>query len=206
MKQAKHFSMIRDFHLADWLTLGNAGCGVAAVFAVMSHLQGGAPQQLLVASALVVVAFVLDVFDGRVARWRQKSSLLGRELDSLADIISFGVAPAAIAYGIGMNGLWDRLVLIYFVACGVSRLARFNITAEALAQGGDKVKYFEGTPIPTSLLLVFVMAFAVWAGATGEQLWFGVVGLDPGKLHPLVLMFALSGSLMISRTLHIPKF
>ena len=62
MKQAKHFSMIRDFHLADWLTLGNAGCGVAAVFAVMSHLQGGAPQQLLVASALVVVAFVLDVF------------------------------------------------------------------------------------------------------------------------------------------------
>ena len=206
MKQAKHFSMIRDFHLADWLTLGNAGCGVAAVFAVMSHLQGGAPQQLLVASALVVVAFVLDVFDGRVARWRQKSSLLGRELDSLADIISFGVAPAAIAYGIGMNGLWDRLVLIYFVACGVSRLARFNITAEALAQGGDKVKYFEGTPIPTSLLLVFVMAFAVWAGATGEQLWFGVVGLGPGKLHPLVLMFALSGSLMISRTLHIPKF
>ena len=206
MKQAKHFSMIRDFHLADWLTLGNAGCGVAAVFAVMSHLQGGAPQQVLVASALVVVAFVLDVFDGRVARWRQRSSLLGRELDSLADIISFGVAPAAIAYGIGMNGLWDRLVLIYFVACGVSRLARFNITADALAQGGDKVKYFEGTPIPTSLLLVFVMAFAVWSGATGEQLWFGVVGLGPGELHPLVLMFALSGSLMISRTLHIPKF
>lgn len=206
MKQGRHFSMIRDFHLADWLTLGNAGCGVAAVFAVMSHLQGGAPQQLLAASALVLVAFVLDVFDGRVARWRQRSSLLGRELDSLADIISFGVAPAAIAYGIGMNGLWDRLILIYFVACGVSRLARFNITADALAQGGDKVKYFEGTPIPTSLLLVFVMAAAVWTGATGERLWLGVVALGPGELHPLVLMFAVSGSLMISRTLHIPKF
>lgn len=206
MKQGRHFSMIRDFHLADWLTLGNAGCGVAAVFAVMSHLQGGAPRQLLLASALVVVAFVLDVFDGRVARWRQRSSLLGRELDSLADIISFGVAPAAIAYGIGMDGLWDRLVLIYFVACGVSRLARFNITADALAQGGDKVRYFEGTPIPTSLLLVFVMAAAVWSGATGERLWLGIVGLGPGELHPLVLMFALSGSLMISRTLHIPKF
>lgn len=208
MKQGRHFSMIRDFHLADWLTLGNAGCGVAAVFAVMSHLQASAPQQLLLAAALVVVAFVLDVFDGRVARWRQRSSLLGRELDSLADIISFGVAPAAIAYGIGMDGLWDRLVLIYFVACGVSRLARFNITADALAQGGDKVRYFEGTPIPTSLLLVFVMAAAVWSGATGERLWLGVVDLGPGPgaLHPLVLMFALSGSLMISRTLHIPKF
>lgn len=206
MKQGKHLSMIRDFHLADWLTLGNAACGVAALFAVMRYLQDQAPQQLLLACVLVFIAFVLDVFDGRVARWRQKASLLGRELDSLADIISFGVAPAAIAYGIGMDGLWDRLILIYFVACGVSRLARFNITAEALAQGGDKVKYFEGTPIPTSLLLVFVMAFAAGDGAIGEQLWFGGVGVGPGTLHPLALMFGLSGSLMISRTLHIPKF
>lgn len=206
MKQGKHLSMIRDFHLADWFTLGNAACGVAALFAVMRSLQDQDPQQLLLACVLVLIAFVLDVFDGRVARWRQKASLLGRELDSLADIISFGVAPAAIAYGIGMDGLWDRLILIYFVACGVSRLARFNITAEALAQGGDKVKYFEGTPIPTSLLLVFVMAFAVWDGAIGEQLWFGAVDIGPGALHPLVLMFGLSGSLMISRTLHIPKF
>jgi CDP-diacylglycerol--serine O-phosphatidyltransferase len=105
-----------------------------------------------------------------------------------------------------MDGLWDRVILIYFVACGVSRLARFNITAEALAQGGDKVKYFEGTPIPTSLLLVFVMAYAVWNGAVGERLWFDAVAIGPGDLHPLVLMFAVSGSLMISRTLHIPKF
>lgn len=205
MRQGKHLSMIRDFHLADWFTLGNAACGVAALFAVMRYLQAPAPQPLLLACALVLLAFVLDVFDGRVARWRQKSSLLGRELDSLADIISFGVAPAAIAYGVGMDALWDRLILIYFVACGVSRLARFNITAEALAQGGDKVKYFEGTPIPTSLLLVIVMAFAVWRGAVGERLWFGLVEIGPGELHPLVLMFALSGSLMISRTLHIPK-
>ena len=205
MKHAKHLSMIRDFHLADWFTLGNAACGVGALFAVMTYLQNPAVLHLYFACALVLLAFIFDVFDGRVARWRQQTSLLGRELDSLADVISFGVAPAAIAYGVGMDGLWDRVILIYFVACGVSRLARYNITAETLAQGSDKVKYFEGTPIPTSLVLVMVIAIAAMNGAIGSDLWLGMIHIGPWQLHPLVLMFALSGSLMISRTLHIPK-
>jgi CDP-diacylglycerol--serine O-phosphatidyltransferase len=205
MERGKHFSMIRGFHLADWFTLGNAFCGVGAVFAVMRFLQTGDMMQLLFACALIVVALIFDVLDGRIARWRHQSSTLGRELDSLADVISFGVAPAAIAYGAGMQGFWDCAVLMYFVACGVSRLARYNITATALSEGSDKVKYFEGTPIPTSLLLVVVIAVAAWTGAIGERLWFGMVHLGPWQVHPLVLMFALSGSLMISRTLHIPK-
>ena len=205
MKQAKHLSMIRSFHLADWFTLGNAACGVGALFAVMRYLQSQDKLNLLLACALILLAFVFDVFDGRVARWRQKTSSLGRELDSLADVISFGVAPAIIAYGAGMDGLWDRAILIYFVACGVSRLARYNITAETLAQGSDKVKYFEGTPIPSSLLLVIVLAIATVNGAIGNHLWFGMTHIGPWQLHPLVLMFAVSGSLMISRTLHIPK-
>jgi CDP-diacylglycerol--serine O-phosphatidyltransferase len=205
MKQAKHLSMIRSFHLADWFTLGNAACGVGALFAVMSYLQSQDILNLLFACALILLAFVFDVFDGRVARWRQKTSSLGRELDSLADVISFGVAPAIIAYGAGMDGLWDRAILIYFVACGVSRLARYNITAETLSQGSDKVKYFEGTPIPSSLLLVIVIAIAAANGAIGNHLWFGMTHIGPWRLHPLVLMFAVSGSLMISRTLHIPK-
>lgn len=205
MKQAKHLSMIRSFHLADWFTLGNAACGVGALFAVMGYLQSQDVLQLLFACALILVALVLDIFDGRVARWRQQTSLLGRELDSLADVISFGVAPAIIAYGAGMDGLWDRVILIYFVACGVSRLARYNITAETLASGSDKVKYFEGTPIPSSLLLVIVIAIAAANGAIGNHLWFGMTHIGPWQLHPLVLMFAVSGSLMISRTLRIPK-
>jgi CDP-diacylglycerol--serine O-phosphatidyltransferase len=145
------------------------------------------------------------VLDGRVARWRNKSSILGRELDSLADVISFGVAPAVIAYGCGMQGLIDRIVLVIFVACGVSRLARYNVTAEKLSEGGDKVKYFEGTPIPTSLALVVVLWIAAAQGALGDNLWFGVMNVGGFKFHPLVLVFALSGSLMISKTLRIPK-
>jgi CDP-diacylglycerol---serine O-phosphatidyltransferase len=205
MKQVKHLSMIRCFHLADWFTLGNASCGVGALFAVMSYLQSQEVLHLLFGCALILLAFVFDVFDGRVARWRQQTSLLGRELDSLADVISFGVAPAIIAYGAGMDGLWDRVILIYFVACGVSRLARYNVTAETLALGSDKVRYFEGTPIPSSLLLVIVIAIAAVNGAIGNHLWFGMTPIGPWQLHPLVLMFAVSGSLMISRTLHIPK-
>jgi len=108
--------MIRGFHLADFLTLGNAACGVLAVFAAMAYVETRNPQRLLAASALIPVALAFDIADGRVARSRRKYSAMGRELDSLADVISFGVAPAAIAYAAGMKGLWDVVILLYFVA------------------------------------------------------------------------------------------
>jgi CDP-diacylglycerol--serine O-phosphatidyltransferase len=204
MDKPKPVSMIREFHLADWFTLANAFCGVGALFSVMTFLQTGDIRHVLFACGLIPAALVFDVLDGRVARWRQQSSELGRELDSLADVISFGVAPAAIAYGCGMEGLYDRIVLVFFVVCGVSRLARYNITAEKLSEGGAKVKYFEGTPIPTSLLLVIVMGVAALQGSIGDRLWFGAIDVAGFRFHPLVLMFAVSGSLMISR-IRIPK-
>ena len=198
------FAMIREFHLADWFTLGNAVCGTGALFSTMTYLLVNDVLHIYFACALVLAALIFDVLDGRIARWRQTSSSLGRELDSLADVISFGVAPAIIAYGLGMQGGWDRIVLAYFVACGVSRLARYNVTAEALSEGTGKVKYFEGTPIPTSIFLVALMATAAWAGAVDDNLWFGDFMVAGLRLHPLVLTFALSGSLMISR-IRIPK-
>ena len=201
----KPFSMIREFHLADWFTLANAACGTGAVFAMMTYLQTTEVRHVYFACGMVAAAGVFDVLDGRIARWRQKTSAMGRELDSLADIISFGVAPAVIGYGCGMQGLYDRMVLAGFVACGVSRLARYNITAEALSGGGDKVKYFEGTPIPSSLLIVVLMFAAATQGALGEFLWFGQTVIAGFTLHPMVLVFALSGSLMVSR-IHFPKF
>jgi CDP-diacylglycerol--serine O-phosphatidyltransferase len=209
MKQ-RHFSMLRDFHLADWFTLANAFCGTGAIFAAMRFLQeGAAPAQnvrdLLIGMALIPLAFVFDALDGRVARWRKVASTLGRELDSLADVISFGVAPAALGYACGLQGGWDWIVLSYFVGCGVSRLARYNVTAEMLSGDEGKVRYFEGTPIPSSVAIVGLLAWAAWSGRIGQELWFGMVQLGPWQLHPLVLLYALSGSLMISKTLHIPK-
>jgi CDP-diacylglycerol--serine O-phosphatidyltransferase len=200
----KPFSMIREFHLADWFTLGNAVCGTAAIFSTISYVQTAYVGHVYFACALVFLALVFDVLDGRVARWRQNSSTLGRELDSLADVISFGVAPAMIGYGLGMQGLYDRIILAYFVACGVSRLARYNVTAETLSGGTGKVAYFEGTPIPSSSLIVCMLACAAAFGALGERMWFSSVVLAGHVLHPLTLLFAVSGSLMISR-LRIPK-
>jgi CDP-diacylglycerol--serine O-phosphatidyltransferase len=207
----RHFSMLRDFELADLLTLANAACGVGAVLAAMTFGETGVRAWYWVACALAPLALFFDTLDGRVARWQRRrnpelgQSLFGRELDSLADVVSFGVAPAALAHAAGMRGGWDHAVLIYFVVCGVSRLARFNVTADALAAGGDKVRYFEGTPIPTSVLLVGVLALAAARDRIGAALPFGELTLGPFRLHPLVLLWALSGSLMVSKTLRIPK-
>jgi CDP-diacylglycerol---serine O-phosphatidyltransferase len=195
----KPFSMIREFHLADWFTLANAICGTGALFSSMTYMSTDDLLHVHLACGLM-----FDVLDGRIARWRQKSSAMGRELDSLADVISFGVAPAVLAYACGMHGLYDRVVLAFFVGCGVSRLARYNVTAEKLGGGSGKVKYFEGTPIPTSLVLVSVIWVAASQGAVRDQLWWGELKLAGYTLHPLVLLFAASGSLMISR-LRIPK-
>ena len=87
----------------------------------------------------------------------------------------------------------------------MSRLARYNVTAESLSGEDAKVAYFEGTPIPTSVVLTGVLAFAAWQGRVGDALYGGALSLGPWQLHPLVLLFVLSGSLMISKTLRIPK-
>jgi CDP-diacylglycerol--serine O-phosphatidyltransferase len=195
----KHFSMLRSFHAADLLTMANGACGVLAVFHAMQFHGGGDRAALAIAAALIPLAIVFDVLDGRVARWRHQQSPLGRELDSLADVISFGVAPAAIAYAAGVNTALDQLVLVYFVLCGLSRLARYNVTAEALADASGTVRYFEGTPIPTSIL---PLALLLVAYATDHLGAVTVAGLPA---HLAGLLFALSGSLMISRTLRVPK-
>jgi CDP-diacylglycerol---serine O-phosphatidyltransferase len=204
MSARKPFSMIRDFHFADWFTLGNAICGTGALFSCMTYLQTEGVERIYAAWGLVLAALIFDILDGRIARWRQTSSAMGRELDSLADVISFGVAPAVLGYACGLQGLYDRIILGFFVACGVSRLARYNVTAEELSEGTGKVSYFEGTPIPTSFALVCLLTAGASVGAIGDQIWFGSLKIAGFTLHPIALLYAVSGSLMISR-IRIPK-
>jgi CDP-diacylglycerol--serine O-phosphatidyltransferase len=201
----RRFSMIRSFVLADFLTLGNAFCGTGAVFALLQFLVSAEDRWLVTAMVLLPVALVFDFADGRVARWRHRKSALGADLDSLADTISFGLAPAALGFAVGLRGSLDVAILLYFVACGISRLARFNVTADALADDTGKVKYFEGTPIPSSVLLVGLIAVLHTLDRLGAAMWLGdweILGLT---LHPLTLLYALSGSAMIS-TWRVPKF
>lgn len=194
-----HFSLIRSFALADLFTIANAATGMLAIFHAMRSMETGGPRELWIAGALLPLAAIFDVLDGRIARWRQRSSPMGQDLDSLADVVSFGVAPAVIAFAAGLRSPLDVAILIYFTACGVSRLARYNVTAEELSKGSDKVAYFEGTPIPTSLV---PLGLVLWAEATERLFPVEILGLE---LHLAALLFVLSGSLMISRTLRIPK-
>jgi len=197
--------MIRDFEVADLITLANGFSGMSAVLLAMRYVAGGERAALWVAFGLLPLAFVFDSLDGWVARRLGRSSILGQELDSLADLVSFGVAPATLAFALGMDGGWDGAVLVYFVGCGIGRLARFNTTAAALAGPQGKVSHFEGTPIPSSLVLVVLLAFLFSTGRVGDSLPLGSHLVGPWHLHPLVLLWALSGSAMISKTLRIPK-
>jgi CDP-diacylglycerol--serine O-phosphatidyltransferase len=203
----RHLSMIRSYTPADLLTIGNAACGTIAVFLCLDYLALGSHRYLWATFLLLPLALACDVLDGFVARLdRHRQSALGADLDSLADVISFGVAPAVLGFTLGMRGGWDMLVLTYFVVCGVSRLARFNVTAAALAdETTGKVRYFEGTPIPTSIVIVGMLAVAAMNGAVQDRLWLGAWRIGPATLHPLVLVYAASGTAMISATLRIPK-
>src|SRR5258706_15696219 len=108
----RHFSMTREFHLADFLTLANAACGTACIFLAVLYAATESLPYFLLAAAMAPAAFIFDVFDGKVARSRQQHSALGRELDSLADVISFGVAPAAMGFAAGVPGGGGAVVLL----------------------------------------------------------------------------------------------
>jgi CDP-diacylglycerol---serine O-phosphatidyltransferase len=202
-----HLSLLRSYTAADALTIGNAACGTIAIFLCLDYLATEERRFLWTAFVLLPLALVLDVLDGYVARLNQsRQSLFGADLDSLADVISFGVAPAVLGFTLGLRGGWDMLILTYFVVCGVSRLARFNVTAAALSDSTTgKVKYFEGTPIPSSVIIVAILAIAFWVDRVDDNLWFGTWRVGFAILHPLALVYFASGSAMISATLRIPK-
>jgi CDP-diacylglycerol--serine O-phosphatidyltransferase len=198
-------ALLRSFAPADFMTLGNAACGTGAILFCLNYLEAGRHEPYLVGAFLLLpLALLLDVADGIVARGRRHSAF-GADLDSLADVVSFGVAPAVLGFTLGLRGGWDAVVLCLFVCCGVSRLARYNVTASALADATGKVRYYEGTPIPTSLAIVGLLWIAWLLGHVGDAIWLGGVKIGPAWFHPLVLLYAVSGTLMVSASLRIPK-
>jgi CDP-diacylglycerol--serine O-phosphatidyltransferase len=202
----RHLSMLRTFVLADAITMVNAACGMGAILSCVRYASEREPQFAVLAFVLLPIALVADVLDGMVARATKRKSVLGADLDSLADVVSFGAAPAVLAFTLGLDGGWDAAILLFFVACGISRLARYNATAAAMSDESGKVRYYEGTPIPTSLLLVAMLGLAYANGAVhGDAIWLGSLAIGPFVLHPLTLAFFVSGCAMVSASLRIPK-
>ncbi|KAJ4384550.1 CDP-diacylglycerol-serine O-phosphatidyltransferase [Didymella sp. IMI 355093] len=205
-----HFSMVRALHLADLITELNGFCGVMSIFSSLRYCLQPNPYDhtnIYWALGFIPLGLFFDFMDGKVARWRKKASLMGQELDSLADLVSFGVSPAAAAFALGIRTPLDHLLLTFFVLCGLTRLARFNVTVAMVPKDETgKSKYFEGTPIPMSLGIVQIMAFWVYKGWTLEQIPLGLwLEGTAFEFHPVVFMFILHGCLMVSKTIHIPK-
>lgn len=202
-----HFSMIRNLHLADCVTLMNGFSGFFAIISCLRFALTGKTHYVQRAQFFIFLGMIFDFLDGRVARLRNKASLMGQELDSLADLISFGVAPATVAFSIGFQTTLDVVILSFFVLCGLARLARFNITVNQIPHDDNgKSKFFEGLPIPTSLFLVAGMSLLVWFGLFNNNLPLGIYRKDQYfEFHPLVLIFFIHGCGFISKSLKIPK-
>lgn len=125
--------------LPSGLTLANLFCGV---FAIVSASRG----QFDFAGLLIILGGVADALDGRVARATGSGSRFGSELDSLVDVITFGLAPALIMYFAILNQEgWEWLIPFLYVACAAIRLARFNVE-----QAGRAKRYFHGLPSPAA--------------------------------------------------------
>jgi len=140
--------------LPGLMTLGNLFCGYACIVYTMRG-------EFATAAPFIGIAFILDGLDGRIARLIRAEGAFGVEFDSLADMVSFGLAPAILAYSWGLTpfGRWGWAAGFIFVAAAALRLARFNIQSGSV----DK-RYFVGMPSPTAAGVVAATIFAYPAG------------------------------------------
>jgi CDP-diacylglycerol--serine O-phosphatidyltransferase len=155
------------FVLPNAFTVSSIFCGF---YAITLCSNSPTPQQLYSAALAIFFAIFFDGFDGRVARLTRTQSDFGVELDSLADVISFGVAPALLVYkwALGPLGLAGMFVAFAFATCGALRLARFNVMSQRKVPGSSK--FFTGLPIPLAagMLISLVIAYH-HAGLTTVQ-------------------------------------
>jgi CDP-diacylglycerol--serine O-phosphatidyltransferase len=153
---------VRIYFLPNLLTAGNLACGFFALTWIFKYQEGGDFEAINTAIRLILAAFAFDLFDGRLARLAHKESRFGREFDSLADIVSFGVAPAFLIYRIVLQEFeWGWVVAAIYLVCGGIRLARFNILS--MRPRGTDEREFVGFPIPSAAaLVVSVTMFIMW--------------------------------------------
>ncbi len=194
------------FLLPSLFTVGNIAAGYFSITQTMAALVGAgdAPKHLDWAAIAILVAIPMDSLDGRIARMTNTCSEFGKELDSLADAITFGVAPSLLALIWGfhflpdtMNPEWHENLLhagificFLFLIGGVSRLARFNISHDALPRnpGRPGRKYFVGMPIPAAAGLL-AASVHLCSGYPIEAWWVALIWLA---------LVGTSGFLMVS--------
>src|SRR5467141_1884943 len=149
---------LKIYFLPNLLTAGNLFCGFVALTKIVEADLSQGFQQIKVALGFILLACIFDLFDGRVARMGGVESPFGREFDSLADMISFGAAPAFLVHRVVLGEAfpghadWGWFIASIYLICGAFRLARFNCLAAM--GGGGGTKDFLGFPIPSAAGLV----------------------------------------------------
>ena len=164
--------------LPNLLTTGNLLAGFWAIIAVFQ-------ERFYFAAVAILLAAVFDEFDGKVAKLSGTTSKFGMQYDSLADLVSFGVAPALLAFSWALRpyGKFGWLAAFLFVACGAIRLARYNVLASA-----GETKYFKGLPIPVAAAMI---AFTI-------LLYFQLIETDLIKDIVILVMIYVLAFLMVS--------
>jgi CDP-diacylglycerol--serine O-phosphatidyltransferase len=168
-----HDARLKIYFLPNLLTAGNLFCGFVALTKIVeADFALGNYKEIKVALAFIIAACVFDLFDGRVARLGGHESPFGREFDSLADLISFGAAPAFLVHRIVLKDVFVQYAEIgWFIAsiylvCGAFRLARFNVMSAEPGAGGGRE--FLGFPIPSAAALVASLTmFMIWLNENG---------------------------------------
>jgi CDP-diacylglycerol--serine O-phosphatidyltransferase len=152
-------SKLKIYFLPNLLTAGNLFCGFVALTKIVeADIPSGDFSQIKIALGFILLACIFDLFDGRVARMGGVESPFGREFDSLADLVSFGVAPAFLVHRVVLHDVFvghpERgwFIASIYLLCGAFRLARFNCLAAMSGSGGGKE--FLGFPIPSAAGLV----------------------------------------------------
>jgi len=181
---------VRIYFVPNLLTAGNLACGFFALTWIFKYQVGEDFEPIKTAIRLILAAFVFDLFDGRLARLAHKESRFGREFDSLADIVSFGVAPAFLIYRIVLQEFESGwIIAAIYLVCGGIRLARFNVLSTR--PGSSDGREFVGFPIPSAAaLVVSVTMLMMWM--VGHDRTLGTA-----RFVLPVLMLLLSG-LMVS--------
>ncbi len=147
--------------LADFFTIGNFACGMLSIVFVIEKM-------FAISAGLIILAVIFDFLDGKVARLTKSQNEFGKELDSLSDVLSFGVAPAFLGYGLGLQSPLAIIILIYFAVCGMLRLARFNIS---------NTKGFEGVPITFNGILFPLLFFIFQSFNNYFLIIYGIMGI-----------------------------
>ena len=167
------------------LTLASVFCGLSSIYQSMT---AHSSEQIVLAAWLIVVAMLCDLFDGRLARIADAQSDFGVQLDSLADGVSFGVAPAMLLFSWGLEplGMGGMFIAFIFAGCALMRLARFNVMS---TDSGGKTKYFTGLPTPLAAGAVVSVVLA-HVNVTGK--------MATGAYWNAAVMTMLFGGLMVS--------